>query len=633
MKFCAPPLMLKLRFVAYIGILGFVLLSTAQQSQVYNQFFMNPYIYNPAYAGVDGHPVLFAMYKQQWVKIPEGPRLIHASYHAPLRGGTGIGVAIFRDAQGPLNSTAFKASGSYLINLDRKHFLRLGMSFGLGSNQLTLPEDAINDPAFQGENSMYLVGDFGASYHFGHFNAGFALPKLFSSEVATEKKLVPPKVKPIDNILFKMNYRGHINHAIAIEPHVIYRFSSIVPSQYEFTTIVHVKHIMWLGGTYRQDAGLVGLVGVKFKNKIAIGGAFELGNENYGKLTGPSFEIHMGIHLGRHKDHERSHINHNSSFLRTHSQALLDAKAKKDSIAVIKQAIDDFRNSNNPDALDTVVDPVVDATDPPQDIPGKWNAHPEPISRTNAIGKAETGQRWERTNAAGEKEIITGFPPQRDGGAAWALAPGASQLLERTRPDGTKEVGIKWVRVNANGTLEQTIKWDPILDEANAAAALARTTPKRANDPIDGPKKNRRATEKAIRENPILDNPRDNSIDVPAVSGHITDAVSTPDSQSYKNPSGSKKYLEVTRGNHRLELPVGNHVIGGVFSDLDGADKESDKLFRRGIHDVKVGYVSARRGYYVVVGSFASVTQAQREKDRIKLNYDLKDIWVLKVKN
>ena len=613
---------LKLRIILYIGVTVSVLVSSAQQTQVYNQFFMNPYVYNPAYAGVDGHPVFYALFKQQWIKIPEGPQLMHATYHIPLKRGVGIGGTVFQDSQGPLSSTSFKASGSYLVNIDRKHFLRFGMSLGLGSNKVTLPEDAIGDPAFAGESNMYLIGDFGVSYHFDHFNAGLALPNLFSSEIITERSLSPFKVSPTDNMLFKMNYRGHINHYMAIEPHLIYRFSNVVPSQYEIATILHLRHLLWVGGTYRQSAGLVGLVGAKFKNKIAVGGAFELGSQNYGDLTGSSFEIQVGIHLGRHKDHERKHIGHHSSFFRTHSDKLLEEKAKEDAIAA-QNAINDLTKERDPDVLGNLEQETtgqetttVATNDPPAVDPQEWNATTESISRTSASGETETGQRLERTNAAGDKEIIMGFAPPSVGGKAWVLAPGASQLLERTRPDGTREVGVKWVRVNENGTFEQTIKWEPIVDEAGADAIASGLLAVANNDP---------PSEKPDTTRQVIGTSSDP--DPPTADPNLPEV----DTRTYQELAKSNVHLEVKRGGHALELPAGNHVIGGVFNEFQGAQDESDRLFKRGMRDAKPGYVTSRGHYYVVVGSFSSVAQAQREKGRIKSNYNLKDVWVLKV--
>jgi len=64
-----------------------------------------------------------------------------------------------------------------------------------------------------------------------------------------------------------MNFRGHLNDNIAIEPHLIYRHNKYLPNQIEAAVILHVLHIVWVGGSYRQDAGAVGLLGIKLKEK------------------------------------------------------------------------------------------------------------------------------------------------------------------------------------------------------------------------------------------------------------------------------------------------------------------------------------------------------------------------------
>ena len=116
-----------------VGLLITLLFSAqAQQPQVYNQFFMNPYMYNPAYAGVEGHAAVFAMYRDQWTNVEGAPQISHLSFHVPLQGGIALGGAAFNITQGLLTTSAAKASASYLINIDRTHFLRFGMSLGAG---------------------------------------------------------------------------------------------------------------------------------------------------------------------------------------------------------------------------------------------------------------------------------------------------------------------------------------------------------------------------------------------------------------------------------------------------------------------------------------------------------------------
>ena len=123
--------------------------SYSQQPQVYNQFFMNPYIYNPAYAGVEGHTAFFVSYRDQWTNIESAPQLSDFSCHVPLKGGLALGGAAFNISQGLLNTSAIKGTGAYLINIDKTHFIRVGMSLGFGINSVNLDElaDAAGDPA------------------------------------------------------------------------------------------------------------------------------------------------------------------------------------------------------------------------------------------------------------------------------------------------------------------------------------------------------------------------------------------------------------------------------------------------------------------------------------------------------
>lgn len=70
---------------------------------------MNPFQYNPAYAGVEGHTVLFAMYRQQWINVDGAPSISHLSFHTPLKGGIGIGATAFNEAEGLLNTVGGKS--------------------------------------------------------------------------------------------------------------------------------------------------------------------------------------------------------------------------------------------------------------------------------------------------------------------------------------------------------------------------------------------------------------------------------------------------------------------------------------------------------------------------------------------
>ena len=448
-------------------------MSFAQQPAVYNQFFMNPYLYNPAYAGVEGHSALFFMHRNQWINIQGAPEINHLSFHVPLRGGIAIGGTAFNFSEGLLNVSGAKFTIGYLINIDRTHFIRFGISGGGGINAVNISKfDSPDDIAFDNflEQNSFLIGDLGISYHFGHFNVGFSLPNLFNYVAVTQEGFVPVDLaSPLDNIIGKMNYRGHITDNFAIEPHVIYRYSESTPSQYEAALIAHIRHLVWLGVSYREDSGIIGLGGVKIKEKIGIGISYELGNPNIFNQLGPSLEVNIGYHLGIKKEHAQ----HTASFIKSH--------------------------------------------------------------RLSAEERAKAAE------------------------------------LER-------------LKSLADTTLAENIEQDSVND--------ASTLPE-AKIPVEN-------TE--IAEPEII-----------------------------AEPEELNEQPVVKKGNHLLELPIGNFVIGGAFSAFRYAENFSDEVFESGFHDTFVGYSTARGYYYVVIFQSNNEEQARAKLNEIKRFGKFKNAWLLQV--
>ncbi len=584
--------------------------SSAQQPQVYNQFFMNPYVYNPAYAGVEGHTVLFLMYRQQWTSITGAPQTMHASFHVPLKGGIAIGSTAFNTTQGLLNTSAGKVTVGYLLNVDRTHFIRFGLSIGGGVNSVNVSHfDSPSDPAFDNflDQNSFLIGDFGMTYHFNHFNLGFSIPNLFTYDVVTQTEFAPIAITPLDNVLFKMNYRGHITDDFAIEPHLVYRYSQVIPHQFEGTIITHLKHTVWVGASYRQDAGIIGLAGIKAWEKLGIGFAYELGNPDISADLGPTFEVKIGYHLGIKKDHAK----HVSSFIKSH-RLTAEERAKKAELERQRQ-LAELQNGtdtqNDADALE-----IADTSTPTTGTtPETTN---EPVYRNDTGTSASTPKAtdgWvhqgnsgnlQRVNQSGEEETGIRFEKDDDVVLSWVSSSQANDLkampdghLERTRTNGTKEIGINYQKTNPDGTVEQVIKWDRVI------------TPQQAEAIVKNPGLTAEQHNEIAKGNPGL----------------------TQDFRTHKELGSSDDHVVVRRGNHLLELPSGNFVIAGAFGVFENAQTYSDRLFQQGYHEVIVGYSSARGYYYVVVFQSGNINQARGQRDKMRTRTELSRAWVLQV--
>ena len=544
-----------IKFLFFLLFLVASFVGLSQQPLVYNQFFMNPYVYNPAYAGVEGHSVLFLMYKNQYSNIDGAPRTYHANFHVPLKGGIAFGASAHNESHGVLNTISGKVTGGYLLSIDREHFIRFGLSIGAGNNSINVSEfDSPNDPAFTDivNNSSFLVGDFGLTYHFDHFNVGFAMPSLFGYQVFTENSFSPITIKAHENVLFKMNYRGHISDNLAFEPHIIYRYNKVLPDQYEGTLIVHLAHIIWLGGTYRQDAGIIGLLGAKIKESLAIGVAYEVGNFNYTNQLGPSYEVHVGYHIGAKKDHAE----HVSSFIKSH-RLTAEERAEKAELERQRrlQALEDARNQQSQSDELT----ILQTPDETQTTQTQTTTEPEQPTNTD--------------------------PATTTNNQTTQIANNQTQTQTDSQSQGTGQQNTQ--------TNQQQIP-DP-----------------RTQNPQD------QVTQTTTRPDPV---------EVERGDPQLTQDFRTP-----TELAKSDTHLEVRRGGHLLELPAGTYVVAGVFESFNNAEDYSDTLFNRGFHDVKVGYLTARGYYYVVVFESNNLAPAKTERQRVRRMSGLSDVWVLKV--
>ena len=544
----------------------------AQQPILFNQFYMNPYLYNPAYAGVEGHSVFYGLYQQQWSGVNDAPTTIHGSFHAPLPGGIGIGFAGYNIEQGGLlNTTAGKASVSYLLTLDLKHHIRFGLSVGGGSQMLNYGElDDPFDPAYANiaDNSTFALADFGLTYHAGHFNFGFSIPNLISYDKFTDKDSSDPiRIKPLDNLMLQTYYRGHLTDNIAIEPHVVYRYNNYGTSQLEGTILLHLYHVVWVGGTYREDMNFIGTAGVKVKGRFGLGYSYETGNLNIMNDLGPSHEIHLGIHLGKRKPHAK----HTSSFINSKRP-----EEEVDTVIVEK--------------IDTVIIERIDTVE----LDKPWELDE---TRGEVVITTETGEEWKAvvvqhvTREGVIEEAITWVPANE----SWEMIGDQTKEI-RTNADGIVEIGVQYVKTNEEGEAESIMVWEPTMSKEAIDAIIAKATMK-----------------PDVQEEVIAEAPEEVVVEEVA-----------PEEEVYIE--------EVVKGNHLLELPEGVYIVAGVFEIYENADKFSDELFLKGYHEALVGYVSEKGFYYTVIYRSENVADLKSKLFRERKKKGMGKIWIKMIK-
>jgi type IX secretion system PorP/SprF family membrane protein len=268
--------------------------SEAQQQRVFTNFLMNDYYYNPAIAGSKDVHYANLGYRNQWTGFNEAPKTIYANYYGSFKNQMkhGYGVSFHNTRSGLLSNTSFLVNYAYHVKLNDKIKLGMGVKTGF----------------FQYNIKLYdaQVADAGDNILTGTVLSTGALDLSSGLNLYSEKFFVMLSMNHIlgDVITFTdfndglsqhytaiAGYKWHVNKPkkapegeseetekkkkIELLPVVMVNYVAPIEPQASFMLKLTYDEKYWIGAMMRtQDA--VGLTaGLKIKNRLNIGYAFD----------------------------------------------------------------------------------------------------------------------------------------------------------------------------------------------------------------------------------------------------------------------------------------------------------------------------------------------------------------------
>jgi len=285
----------------------------AQDRPVYNQIFLNPYFYNPAFAGTEMRPAIYLFRRQQWTGIEGAPVTNSLNFHTIFGKHALFGVNIYSDDRSLLNTTTVLISGGYRLVLDNEQYINFALSAGAGFNSIDLSAidytllDDPDDPSLNAalENNIYMDGNAGISYHYNNFYFGVSLPRLFQTKYISSDQFDIGTFGPLNNLIAQTGVKIDISEKkFAFEPVLIYHYSKNTPNVFEAYGIFHFYDVFWLGAGYRQNTGYSGFVGLSIKDHFKFGYSYEVptnfdnGNPSF---SNGSHELQIALLIGKKK--------------------------------------------------------------------------------------------------------------------------------------------------------------------------------------------------------------------------------------------------------------------------------------------------------------------------------------------
>lgn len=277
---------------------------------VYSQFYMNPTIYNPAFAGSDGYTSLYLVHRRQWVGIEGAPLNSTLSLHAPIARTTAAGMMVSHEKMGVLQNITAEGQFAYIVPFGKEHNLRMGLGAGLNQFSMDLSEATPEQRAYLANrtaNQRHFQAKFGILYHYKSLNIGVSSNSLFQNSILQEDSQqfnLSPWQDMVVNVIY---YLPLIPDQLHLEPYMVYhRFAT--HQRTEAGTLFYFNNTFWTGASYRSDYGLTGYFGLRLKETIKFAYAFEAGNSMMGGMQHGSHELLIAIQLSKEKSYNKEVI-------------------------------------------------------------------------------------------------------------------------------------------------------------------------------------------------------------------------------------------------------------------------------------------------------------------------------------
>jgi type IX secretion system PorP/SprF family membrane protein len=271
-----------------------------QQTPIYTQYMFNPFIYNPAVAGVDPYYQIRSNHRFQWIGIKDPPVTNTLSFQGPHSSmPMGFGGYLYNDVTGPTSKTGLTGSYAYNIGLTESMRLSMGISLGIiqfrvDGTQIQFKEAEPTLAIVDGVQSSYVPdANFGAYLYSENYFAGFSTSQLINTKLKlTNDENGLNKLR--SHFYFIGGYKYEINTNFKIEPSLMVKGTAPAQLQADVTARVIYQERGWLGVSYRSQDAVSCLLGYIHEERIYIGYSYDFTVTSLKKYNSGSHEIMIG---------------------------------------------------------------------------------------------------------------------------------------------------------------------------------------------------------------------------------------------------------------------------------------------------------------------------------------------------
>ena len=266
-----------------LTVIGLLLSNFAlsQQIPLFNQHFVSPVVYNPAYTGYVEGTNITLLRNQKWTGFEGGAiaNYLNVSLLMP-NGKTGLGIDLYSDYIGFTSKLSAHLTYAYAVKLGRKAELRFGIAAGAVDNRINFSKVVVPDPTDP------ILGQTTDRQTTFDINAGLNLSiKNFDWAVwvpqATGNQL---QYAPDGNYVLERQYFTSLAHRFtlgsskefSIKPMAVGSYLPGAPIYYEGILIAEHSKFGWASVGYKNDYAASFSLGFTIKKQLKIGVSYDM---------------------------------------------------------------------------------------------------------------------------------------------------------------------------------------------------------------------------------------------------------------------------------------------------------------------------------------------------------------------
>lgn len=282
----------------------------SQQIPQYSQYYINPFIYNPSFAGNTDYVNSHLIHRSLFQNFPGAPVTNAFTIEGPLNEkNIGLGLSLFTDASDLISRMGVKTAYSYRIKLNDDMRLNLGLGLGVSDTRVdfskTIVRD-INDPFImkQEQRKFNIDADFGVGYFWKDLEVSVAVPQLLESKARFESNDKRILLQSRRHILGSVKYNFELisEKGISAFPLVLVRYAPGSPFSYDINAVAEWEDKGWFAISYKSDYAVGINLGVRLNKSLSAGYTYDIITSPIKSYAGMSHEILLGYTFGTKKE-------------------------------------------------------------------------------------------------------------------------------------------------------------------------------------------------------------------------------------------------------------------------------------------------------------------------------------------